>query len=635
LKSKIQLFRIDKNKEGGVVMAIYHLSVQIISRLQGKSCIAAAAYRSGERLYDKRQNLNHDYTKKQEVESEIIAPSNSPSWVNDREKLWNEVDKKESRCNARTAREINVALPIELSKEDQKELAREYIKTNFVENGMIADLCFHFNDKNNPHFHVMLTTREITKNGFAKKNRDWDKKENVIIWRKQWSTYANAVLRKNNIEESIDHRSLKDQGIDLLPTIHLGKTSSELQKKGLSNPRIEINNQIRALNKEKIVVLQEYRALKDKLEEEVKRYSNFEPQEKAAVQKAERLLNVPQNYENSKQALDKLNTMMKTESSKLYEIPSETASIMGKIHNINISLEILKKSEADLNRLSKNIFGHYKNQNAARTLESRIQDYNKFLANNGYKDDNTIKIFQKRIIDIEKSSEQLKLNIKSIDQDTNTIKSGVIALQTREIREFREKYKKQFSQIKYLKYYDMKSIKAVYTHMGRPISTEDMKVAYNYGNKRIDTINKELENIKNNGKRLGTVKKALETIDKFKDIADKWDTKLFGRAKFQDQYLYEKGKYDDAVKILKTYGVKDKSDLINQEHSHQSDVKNVQSKLETEKIRITPIINIAEHGIQSSENVLRAEEYYQLHKNIEATKGHRHKNREKEWGPEM
>lgn len=234
----------------------------------------------------------------------------------------------------------------------------------------------------------------------------------------------------------------------------------------------------------------------------------------------------------------------------------------------------------------------------------------------------------------EKSSEQLKLNIKSIDQDTNTIKAGVNALQTREIREFREKYKKQFSQIKYLKYYDMKSIKAVYTHIGRPISIEDMKVAYNYGNKRIDTINKELENIKNNGKRLETVNQALETIDKYKDIADKWDTKIFGKAKFQDQYLYEKGKYDDAVEI-KTYGVKDKSDLINQEHSHQSDVKNVQSKLESEKIRITPIINIAELGIQSSENILKGEEHYQLHKNIEFTKGHRNKNIEKEWGPEM
>lgn len=272
-------------------MAIYHLSVQIISRLQGKSCIAAAAYRSGERLYDERQNLNHDYTKKQEVESEIIAPSNSPSWVNNREKLWNEVDKKETRCNARTAREINVALPIELSKEDQKELAREYIKTNFVENGMIADLCFHW--------------------------------------------------------------SLKDQGIDLLPTIHLGKTSSELQKKGLSNPRSEINNQIRALNKEKIVVLQEYRELKDKLEKEKldedHRYSNFEPQEKAAVQKAEKLLNEPQTYENSKQALNKLNTMMKTESSKLYEIqvPYETARITHKIQSINNDLRHLKESETE------------------------------------------------------------------------------------------------------------------------------------------------------------------------------------------------------------------------------------------------------------------------------------------------
>ena len=622
-------------------MAIFHCQFSVISRAKGKSCLAASAYRSGERLYDERQNIIHDYTKRHDIESEIIAPKNSPIWVYDREKLWNEIDKKETRCNSRTSREINVALPIELSKEQQKELAREYIKTNFVENGMIADLCFHFNDKNNPHFHVMLTTREINKNGFTKKNRDWDKKENVTIWREQWSTNANEILEKNNVEERIDHRSLKDQGIDLIPTIHLGKTSSELQKKGLSNPRVEINNKIRALNKEKVVVLQEYRELKNKLEkdksDEIQRYSNFKPQEKAAVQKAERLLNEPQNYENSKQALDKLDTMMKTESSQLYElkVPYEIPRITDKIKTINNYLEHLKELETEFNGLSKNIFGHYKDKHTARILESQIRDYNTYLVNNDYEGVNTIKVCQKRIIDIEKSSEQLKLNINSIDQDTNTIKAGVNALQTREIREFREKYKEQFSQVKYLKYYDMKSIKAVYTHIGRPISIEDMKVAYNYGNKRIDTINKELESIKNNGKRLETVKQALETIDKYKDIADKWDTKIFGRTKFQNQYLHEKRKYDNAVEILKTYGVKDKSDLINQEHNHQSDVKNVQSKLESEKIRITPIINIAEHGIQSSENVSKGEEYYQLHKNIEFTKGHGHKNREEEWGPEM
>ena len=127
----------------------------------------------------------------------------------------------------------------------------------------------------------------------------------------------------------------------------------------------------------------------------------------------------------------------------------------------------------------------------------------------------------------------------------------------------------------------------------------------------------------------------MKTIAKYKDIADKYDTKLFGRAKFQRQYQYEKGKYDDAVESLKTYEVKDKLDLVNQEHNHQTNVKNVQSKLEAEKIKIDPIINNIEHGIQSSKNVLKAEKYYERHENIEFTKGSRHKSREKEWGPEM
>ncbi|WP_291633035.1 MobQ family relaxase, partial [Clostridium sp.] len=281
-------------------MAIFHSSLQVISRGQGKSCMAAAAYRAGEKLYDERQNLNHDYTKKQNVESEIIAPSNSPSWVNDREKLWNEVDKSETRCNSRTAREINIALPLELSKEQQKELSREYVKENFVDKGMVADVCFHFNDESNPHFHVMLTTREITKEGFAKKNREWDKKENATIWREQWANNVNKALERAGYEDRIDHRSYKDQGIDQVPTIHLGKTSSEMEKKNIDNQRTEINKQIKELNKEKIIVLQEYRELKDKLEKEKingsQKYSNLKPEEKAAVQKVEKLLNEPQTY---------------------------------------------------------------------------------------------------------------------------------------------------------------------------------------------------------------------------------------------------------------------------------------------------------------------------------------------------
>src|SRR5665647_1769875 len=120
-------------------MAMYHFQVQVISRGKGKSSVAAAAYRSGEKLEDKRTDLIHDYTKKQGVEyTEIIAPPNAPEWTTDRSKLWNEVEKIEKSKNSQVAREINIALPVELSKEQQKELIREYVKENFVVKGMVA-----------------------------------------------------------------------------------------------------------------------------------------------------------------------------------------------------------------------------------------------------------------------------------------------------------------------------------------------------------------------------------------------------------------------------------------------------------------------------------------------------------------
>lgn len=615
-------------------MAIYHLSVQIISRGKGKSCVAAASYRAGEKLHDERQDLNHDYTKKQGVESEIIAPLNSPSWVNDREKLWNEVDKSETRCNSRTAREINIALPLELSKEQQKEIVREYVKESFVDKGMVADVCFHFNDENNPHCHIMLTTREIDQEGFTKKNREWDKKEKVEEWRESWANHSNKALEKAGCEDRIDHRSYKDQDIDQVPTIHLGKTSSEMKKKGLGNPRAEINKQIKELNKEKIIVLQEYRELKDKLEKEktneAQKYSNLKPEEKAAVQKVERMLNEPQTYENSNKALNKLNTIRQDNALELSKIDSEVGLVGRKINSIDYSLDKLRIAENDFKELPKNMFGQYKYKDRARTLKSTIQRFSNNLTSDGYISNVDIKLNKKKLEELQNSSEKLKSNIHDIDLDLNSIKTGVTALQNKELREFHKEYKAQFPQAKHLKYNDMKAIKAANELMGRPVSIDEIRVTHRNRGERIDYINKELKDIENNGRRLINAKECLKTIDSNKDIYDKWDTKIFGKAKFQEDHRNEKWQYDNAVDNLKTYGVKDKLDLRSQESTHEFNLKEVKSKLEIDKTTLTPSINVLNDVLRALASALRTEKAIQHQDDLKLTKAFKGKNRDDE-----
>ena len=162
-------------------MAIYHLSGSIISRSQGRSAIASAAYRSGEKLADAKQGAIHDYSKKQDVVfTEIFLPEGAPESFKNREVLWNTVEQFEKRKDAQLAREFTISLPRELTIEQNKALISEFVTHEFVDKGMIADVCFHndlLKDGNRqPHAHVMLTLREVNENGFGAKVRNWNDK---------------------------------------------------------------------------------------------------------------------------------------------------------------------------------------------------------------------------------------------------------------------------------------------------------------------------------------------------------------------------------------------------------------------------------------------------------------------------
>jgi Ti-type conjugative transfer relaxase TraA len=203
-------------------MAIYHCSVKTIGRSGGSSIVNSAAYRSGEKLYDVQCDKTFFYSGKilDVMHKEVMAPNNAPEWVKSREKLWNEVEKAEKRKDSQLAREVEVSLPREFTNDQNIALVREYVEREFVDKGMVADVCLHYGkrgDNYNPHAHILLTMRNITEDGFGKKNVSWNSRELLSQWRESWAGVTNKHLSLNGFEITVDHRSLEAQGIDLRP----------------------------------------------------------------------------------------------------------------------------------------------------------------------------------------------------------------------------------------------------------------------------------------------------------------------------------------------------------------------------------------------------------------------------------
>ena len=273
-------------RNGGDTIAIYHCSIKIVSRGKGKSAVAAAAYRSGEKLTNEWDGLTHDYTKKGGVvHSEILLPAHAPPAFSDRSTLWNSVELSEKSNNAQLAREVEIALPVELSREEQTRLVREYCSSQFVSKGMIADFNLHDTGGGNPHAHILLTMRPLDEKGAwlpkSKKEYvldengerirlpsgryktrkvdlvDWNNRENAEVWRRAWADLANEFLAQNNRPERIDHRSYERQGIDQIPTVHVGVSATQMEKKGIVTERGELNRSIKAANR----ILREIRRL--------------------------------------------------------------------------------------------------------------------------------------------------------------------------------------------------------------------------------------------------------------------------------------------------------------------------------------------------------------------------------------
>ena len=244
-------------------MAIYHLHVKVIGRKSGSSAVASAAYRSGSRLRDERLDRSHDFSAKRGVvHSEVMLPENAPEAWSDRERLWNDVEASEIRKDAQLAREVEFAIPREMSERQGIELARDFVRAEFVNRGMIADLNVHWDRAEDgmpkPHAHVMLTMRQVQtdgdENGFGQKVRDWNRTEMVERWRERWAELANERLAELDIDARIDHRCLEAQGIALEPQNQIGASAQRIEGEGIeAADRAEMHREIARGNGARII----------------------------------------------------------------------------------------------------------------------------------------------------------------------------------------------------------------------------------------------------------------------------------------------------------------------------------------------------------------------------------------------
>ena len=243
-------------------MALFRLEAKIFSReKRGRSVIAAAAYRAGTKLKDELKDKIFDYSRRSKgvVESTILAPDGAPEWVRDPARLWNRVEAGEKRKDAQLAREFILALPKELSPQAQFQAAVDWAKSQLVSLGMVAEISLHHpKNEKNPHVHLLCPLRRLDGEAFsAKKAREWNDVGLLVKQRETWADAVNAALERAGSAERVDHRSLKDRGLDRTPEPKIGVAATAMKKRGVvEDPerfqlvrRVKVENEVRPMMK--------------------------------------------------------------------------------------------------------------------------------------------------------------------------------------------------------------------------------------------------------------------------------------------------------------------------------------------------------------------------------------------------
>ena len=262
-------------------MPVPHLNIRIVQRSKGNSAVAGAAYQAGEKLFSEYDQKHKDHRRKQHevVYTEIMLPTNAPPEYADRATLWNSAEKVEKQWNSQLARRFVVALPREVPLEMCPQMMQEYCNEHFVSKGMCCDFAIHDPDPpgHNPHCHIMLTMRAIDENGkWMPKSRkvydldengeriklpsgrwkshkedtvDWNEQYHAEEWRHGWEVIQNKYLELAGSPERVDMRSYERQGVDVIPTVHMGAAVSALERKGIETNIGNLNRDIKAANR--------------------------------------------------------------------------------------------------------------------------------------------------------------------------------------------------------------------------------------------------------------------------------------------------------------------------------------------------------------------------------------------------
>ena len=262
-------------------MPVPHLNIRIVQRSKGSSAVAGAAYQAGEKLFSEYDQKNKDHRRKQKevVYTEIMLPTNAPPEYADRATLWNSAEEVEKQWNSQLARRFVVALPREVPMEMYPQMMQEYCREHFVSKGMCCDFAIHDPDPlgHNPHCHIMLTMRAIDENGkWMPKSRkvydldengeriklpsgrwkshkedtvDWNEQYHAEEWRHGWEVVQNKYLELAGSAERVDMRSYERQGLDIIPTVHMGAAVSALERKGIETNIGNLNRDIKAANR--------------------------------------------------------------------------------------------------------------------------------------------------------------------------------------------------------------------------------------------------------------------------------------------------------------------------------------------------------------------------------------------------
>lgn len=247
-----------------MIMNYFHFEANNVSRGKGGSIARMLSYISGRHIKDNFLDKNH-YHKRSDVDFSIVyLPQNAPSEFKDLQRLSNEINNAEKRCDARTARSFIASFPNELSTAEQIKAVENFVKTNFVDKGYAVVLAIHSGinpkdqSRNNPHTHIIVSTRTVDVNGFSKiKPRELNNKRYIRIWREQWARELNRTLERNNIKTRVSHESYEVLGIDREPTIHLNLADYQREKRGERTRAGDKKREIKKRNEDRLRVKRE------------------------------------------------------------------------------------------------------------------------------------------------------------------------------------------------------------------------------------------------------------------------------------------------------------------------------------------------------------------------------------------